>query len=48
MALLDRGVIVQPGYFFDFHADGYLVLSLLTREEVFGAGVMTLADIIPA
>ncbi|HEV7766998.1 MAG TPA: pyridoxal phosphate-dependent aminotransferase [Thermoanaerobaculia bacterium] len=48
MALLDRGVVVQPGYFFDFHADGYLVLSLLTREDVFAAGVAKLADIIPA
>jgi len=46
LALLDRGVIVQPGYFFDFPTDGYLVVSLLTREEVFGTGVMKLADMI--
>ena len=39
LALLDRGVVVQPGYFFDFAADGYVVVSLLTREEVFGEGV---------
>lgn len=47
LALLDRGVVVQPGYFFDFHSDGYLVVSLLTREEVFAEGVVRLADIIP-
>lgn len=43
LALLDRGVIVQPGYFFDFQQDGYLVVSLLTREDVFAAGVAKLA-----
>lgn len=48
LALLDRGVVVQPGYFFDFAADGYLVVSLLTREEVFAAGILKLADMIPA
>jgi DNA-binding transcriptional MocR family regulator len=37
--LLDRGVIVQPGYFFDFEYDGYMVLSLLTPEDVFAEGV---------
>lgn len=46
LALLGRGVVVQPGYFFDFASDGYIVVSLLTREEVFGAGVMKLADMI--
>ena len=46
IALLDRGVLVQPGYFFDFASEGYIVVSLLTREEVFAAGVMKLADMI--
>jgi len=46
LALLDRGVVVQPGYFFDFEVEGYIVLSLLTREEVFGKGVKKLADMI--
>lgn len=45
IALLDRGVVVQPGYFFDFAGDGYLVVSLLTREEVFGEGVLRLAHV---
>lgn len=48
LALLDRGVVVQPGYFFDFASDGYVVVSLLTGEEVFGAGIAKLADMIPA
>ena len=39
LALLDRGVVVQPGYFFDFESEGHIVVSLLTREEVFAAGV---------
>lgn len=43
LALLDRGVVVQPGYFFDFPTDGYIVLSLLTREDVFAEGVSRLA-----
>ncbi|HEX6100009.1 MAG TPA: pyridoxal phosphate-dependent aminotransferase [Thermoanaerobaculia bacterium] len=40
--LLDRGVVVQPGYFFDFAGDGYLVVSLLTAEDVFSEGVTRL------
>ncbi|MGN6186739.1 MAG: pyridoxal phosphate-dependent aminotransferase [Thermoanaerobaculia bacterium] len=41
--LLDRGVVVQPGYFFDFERDGYLVVSLLTNEETFANGVAVIA-----
>lgn len=39
LALLDHGVIVHPGYFFDFHRDGYVVLSLLTETSTFEEGV---------
>ncbi len=39
MAMLDRGVIVHPGYFFDFESEGYIVVSLLAKPEVFGEGV---------
>ncbi|HEV7239663.1 MAG TPA: pyridoxal phosphate-dependent aminotransferase [Thermoanaerobaculia bacterium] len=42
IALLDRGVVVQPGYFFDFDAEGYIVVSLLTNEEVFKEGTLRL------
>jgi alanine-synthesizing transaminase len=46
LALLDRDVVVQPGYFFDFPTDGYLVVSLLTPEEVFGEGVRRVAELV--
>ena len=39
LALLERGVVVQPGYFFDFASDGHLVVSLLTPEDVFAEGI---------
>jgi len=38
-ALQHHGVIVQPGYFFDFDRDGYFVVSLLTEPEMLGDGV---------
>jgi alanine-synthesizing transaminase len=34
-----RGVYVHPGHFYDFAGDGYLVLSLIAREEEFREGV---------
>jgi aspartate/methionine/tyrosine aminotransferase len=46
LRLLDEGVVVQPGYFFDFEHDGYLVVSLLTPEETFAAGITTIASIL--
>lgn len=33
LQLLADGVLVQPGYYFDFATDGHLVVSLLTRPE---------------
>jgi aspartate/methionine/tyrosine aminotransferase len=47
LALLDRGVVVQPGYFFDFEADGYIVVSLLTHEGTFREGVSRFAEMMP-
>ena len=37
--LEQQSVIVHPGLFFDFHSDGYLVLSLITPEAIFAEGV---------
>ena len=37
--LRERDVLVQPGYFYDFEQSGYLVLSLLTRPDVFHEGI---------
>jgi len=43
VSLLDRdGVLVHPGFFFDFAREAYLVLSLLPPQEVFCAGVARL------
>lgn len=37
--LSDHGILVHPGYFFDFPRESYLVLSLLTPEPDFAEGV---------
>lgn len=42
LALLDAGVLTQPGYFYDFAASPRLVLSLLTPEGDFASGIRTL------
>jgi alanine-synthesizing transaminase len=36
---LERGVVVQPGYFFDFDREGCFVVSLLTPPEVMQEGI---------
>ena len=36
--LNETGVLVQPGHFYDFPADGYLVLSLITESQTFQTG----------
>ncbi len=33
--LKDEGVLAHPGYFFDFEASGYVVVSLLPAAEIF-------------
>lgn len=39
LSLLERqGVLVHPGHFYDFSHDGFLVLSLITREKDFAEG----------
>ena len=42
-----HGVAVHPGYFFDFHADGYVVVSLLTQPATFDEGVRRLMQALP-
>jgi aspartate/methionine/tyrosine aminotransferase len=43
--LLERdGVVVHPGYFFDFPHEAFLVLSLLPEPDVFGRAVRLLQD----
>jgi len=41
-------VIVHPGHFYDFPADGYLVLSLITETEVFEEGVRRILALLNA
>ncbi len=45
LTLLDQSsVLVQPGFFFDFEREAFLVLSLLTRPEVFEEGVRRILE----
>jgi aspartate/methionine/tyrosine aminotransferase len=48
LRLLERsGVLVHPGYFFDFPGEAYLVLSLLPEPSEFGPGLdRLLADLV--
>ena len=40
LALLENGdVLVQPGYFYEFSDEAYLVVSLLTAPEIFREGL---------
>ena len=42
--LTRHGVLVQPGFFFDFEVEAYLVASLLTEPGVFQEGIRRLAS----
>ncbi len=45
LALLnERGVLVHPGYFFDFPSEGFFVVSLLSRPETFREGTRAMAS----
>jgi alanine-synthesizing transaminase len=37
--LEQESVLVQPGHFYDFASDGYLVVSLITPSNLFRAGI---------
>ena len=37
--LQESAVMVHPGHFYDFPADGYLVLSLISGEDEFREGI---------
>ncbi len=43
LELLHHGTLVQPGYFFDFDREAYLVVSGLAKEEIFDEGLARLA-----
>ncbi len=42
--LLEAGVLVQPGWFYDFAEEAFIVLSLLTPELRFAEGVERIAE----
>jgi aspartate/methionine/tyrosine aminotransferase len=42
--LLDRGVVVHPGFFFDFPHEAFIVISLLPEPATFAAGVRVLLE----
>jgi alanine-synthesizing transaminase len=45
LALLERaGVLVQPGYFYDFETEAYLIISLLTAPDIFREGLARLVE----
>jgi len=49
LKLLDEcGVLVQPGFFFDFESEAYLVLSLLPEPATFAEGVSRLLRVAAA
>jgi alanine-synthesizing transaminase len=43
-----RDVLVQPGFYFDFESEAFLVLSLLTTPDVFAEGLRRLLEEIDA
>jgi len=43
LLLEEDGVLVQPGYFYDFPSEGRLVLSLLPEERIFSEAVSRIA-----
>ncbi|MBF5046562.1 pyridoxal phosphate-dependent aminotransferase [Aggregicoccus sp. 17bor-14] len=46
LALLAAGVLVQPGYFYDFSGGAFLVLSLLVEPAVLGAALPLLQRVL--
>lgn len=45
--LNEKGVYVHPGHFYDFPADGYLIVSLISTEKEFSAGLGSLLTFLP-
>ena len=46
LALLEEGVLAQPGWFYDFAEEAWLVLSLLTPEGDFAAGLRVISEVV--
>jgi aspartate/methionine/tyrosine aminotransferase len=49
LELLERaGVLVQPGFFYDFESEAYLIVSLLTAPAIFREGLTGLVELLAA
>ncbi|MBI3181886.1 MAG: pyridoxal phosphate-dependent aminotransferase [Myxococcales bacterium] len=46
LALLDRGVVVHPGFFYDFPRGAHLVVSLIPPPAAFARGASLLAGVL--
>jgi len=46
--LTQEGVLVQPGYFYDFESEAFLVVSLLTEPTAFREGIARLQRMMPS
>jgi hypothetical protein len=42
--LAEKDVLVQPGFFYDFEAEAFLVLSLLTPPALFAEGLRRILE----
>lgn len=48
LSLLERGVLVQPGWFYDFPDEPFIVVSLLTPPDIFAEGLRHVASLKPS
>jgi alanine-synthesizing transaminase len=46
LILLKHGILVQPGYFYDFHKSNLVVISLLPLTQDFSNGVKRLIEVV--
>lgn len=46
LQLLERGVIVHPGYFFDFPSGSHLIVSLILPRDAFARGIEALVSVL--
>ncbi len=44
--LTSQNVYVQPGHFYDFPTDGFLVVSLITPEAIFSTGITAVFNLL--
>jgi hypothetical protein len=45
--LINRGVLVHPGHFYDFPNEGFLIVSLITPEAQFREGIQRIMAEVP-